>query len=513
MSMPESNNKRIAKNTMFLYFRTLLVMAISLYTSRVILAALGVENYGVYNVIGGAVAMFSVISGALSSAISRFITFELGKNNFENLQRVFSTSVNIQIFISILIFVVAETVGLWFLYNKLNIPVERLNAAFWVLQISLVTFCVNLLSVPYNACIVAHERMKAFAYVSIVEALGKLGICYLIMVSPWDKLISYAFLILLLSLLIRLIYGIYCHKNFAESRYKLYFGKDLLKDIGSFAGWSFFTNMAYIFNTQGVNMLINIFFGVTFNAARGIAVQVDGAIMQFVNNFVIAINPQITKNYAANNIDEMNKLVCRGARFSYLLMLLFALPFFFETDIILKLWLKTVPEQTSLFVKLGLVGSTIMGLGNTGYTACMATGTIRRYTLWITIVGCLVFPISYLVYKLGAPVSASYVVFIAVYFVLNFVRLWIMRDLLKFPVMMFIKDVFGRIIPMTLLAIILPIIVAIYMDEGVIRFFVSCVTCVVSTIFWSFLIGMSKQERKMIINAVYRKIKGLNHGD
>ena len=483
-------------------------MAISLYTSRVILAALGVEDYGVYNVIGGAVAMFSVISGALSSAISRFITFELGKNDFGNLQRVFSTSVNIQIFISLLIFIIAETIGLWFLYNKLNIPIERLNAAFWVLQFSLATFCVNLLSVPYNACIVAHERMKAFAYVSIVEALGKLGICYLIMVSPWDKLISYAFLILVLSLLIRLIYGIYCHKNFAESRYKPYFGKDLLKDIGSFAGWSFFTNTAYIFNTQGVNMLINVFFGVTFNAARGIAVQVDGAIMQFVNNFVIAINPQITKNYAANNIAEMNKLVCRGARFSYLLMLLFALPFFFETDIILKLWLKTVPEQTSLFVKLGLVGSMIMGLGNTGYTACMATGTIRRYTLWITIVGCLVFPISYLVYKLGAPVSASYVVFIAVYFVLNFVRLWIMRDLLKFPVMMFIKDVFGRIVPLTLLTIILPILVTTYMDEGVIRFLVSCATCVISTIFWSFLIGMSRQERQMIINAVYKKIRG-----
>ncbi|WP_297700833.1 hypothetical protein [uncultured Fibrobacter sp.] len=509
--MPNSNqqnNKRIAKNTLFLYFRTLLVMAISLYTSRVVLAALGVEDYGVYNVVGGAIAMFSVISGALSNAISRFITFELGKNDFGKLQRVFSTSVNIQVFISILVILIAETIGLWFLYNKLNIPTERLNAAFWVLQFSLASFCVNLLSVPYNACIVAHEHMKAFAYVSVIEALGKLGICYLIVVSPWDKLISYAALVFAISLFIRLIYGIYCHKHFAESRYKLYFGKELLKDIGSFAGWSFFTNTAYIFNTQGINMLINIFFGVTFNAARGIAVQVDGAIMQFVNNFVMAINPQITKNYAANNIDEMNKLVCRGARFSYLLMMLFALPFFFETDVILKLWLKTVPEQTSLFVKLGLVGSMVMGLGNTGCTACLATGNIRRYTLWITTVGCLVFPISYVVYKLGAPVSASYIVFIAVYFVLNLIRLWIMHDLIKFPVMTFVKDVFGRIVPMTLLAVILPIIVMMRMNEGLVRFFVSCIVCIVSTFFWGFLIGMSKQERKMIINMVCKKIKG-----
>lgn len=508
MSMAVSNNKRIAKNTLFLYFRTLLVMAISLYTSRVVLAALGVEDYGVYNVVGGAVAMFSVISGALSTAISRFITFELGKNDFKKLQRVFSTSVNIQVFISLLVVLIAETLGLWFLYNKLNIPTERLNAAFWVLQFSLASFCVNLLSVPYNACIVAHEHMKAFAYVSVIEALGKLGICYLIMVSPWDKLISYATLVFAISLFIRLIYGIYCHKHFAESRYKPYFGKELLKDIGLFAGWSFFTNTAYIFNTQGVNMLINMFFGVSFNAARGIAVQVDGAIMQFVNNFVMAINPQITKNYAAGNINEMNALVCRGARFSYLLMMLFALPFFFETDFILKLWLKTVPEQTSLFVRLGLVGSMVMGLGNTGYTACMATGKIRRYTLWITIVGCLVFPISYVVYRLGAPVSASYIVFIAVYFVLNFVRLWIMHDLLKFPVMYFIKDVFGRIIPMTLLTIILPIIVVTHMDEGIIRFFVSCLTCIFSTILFSFLIGISKQERQMLLNVIYKKIKG-----
>ena len=508
--MPEtvSNNKRIAKNTLFLYFRTLIVMAVSLYTSRVILSALGIEDYGIYNVVGGAIAMFSVISSALSSAISRFITFELGKNDFEKLQRVFSTSVNIQIIISIIVLIVAETIGIWFLYNKLNIPVDRINAAFWVLQFSLISFCINLLSVPYNACIVAHEHMKAFAYVSIIEALGKLSICYLIMLSPWDKLISYAALIMTMSLVIRLIYGIYCHKHFAESRYKFYLGKDLLKDIGSFAGWNFFVNTAAIFNTQGVNILINLFFGVTFNAARGIAVQVDSAIMQFVNNFVMAINPQITKNYAAGNINEMNKLVCRGARFSYLLMMLFALPFFFETDVILKLWLKTVPEQTSLFVKLGLVGSLVMGLGNTGYTACMATGNIRRYTLWITTIGCLVFPISYVVYKLGAPVSASYIVFIAVYFVLNFVRLWIMHDLLKFPVLYFIKDVFGRIIPMTLLAIILPIVVVTHMDEGLIRFIASCIVCLASTIFWGFLIGISKQERQIIFNMIYKKIKG-----
>jgi O-antigen/teichoic acid export membrane protein len=507
MASNHENNKRIAKNTLFLYFRTMLVMAISLYTSRIILSALGVEDYGVYNVVGGAVAMFGVVSGALSSAIGRFITFELGKNDFEELKRVFSTSVNIQILISIAVLLIAETIGLWFLYNKLNIPADRMNAAFWVLQFSLLSFCINLLSVPYNACIIAHEHMKAFAYVSIIEAVGKLGICYLIMVSPWDNLISYAVLVMMISVIIRFVYGIYCHRHFLESRYSFIFDKKLLKKLGSFAGWNFFTNTAYIFNTQGVNILINMFFGVTFNAARGIAVQVDNAIIQFVNNFIIAINPQITKNYAAGNMTEMNKLVCRGARFSFLLMMLFSLPFFFETDIILELWLNVVPEETALFVKLGLIGSVFTALGNTGYTACMATGNIRRYTLWITTVGCLVFPVSFIVYKLGAPVYASYIVFIIVYLVLDFVRLWIMHDLLNFPVFMFIKDVFGRIVPMAVLTIVPPLFVVSYMDQGVIRLLASCLVCTISTILFGLLVGVSKQERCMILNMVKDRIR------
>lgn len=508
MSLASSNNKRIAKNTLFLYFRTLLVMAISLYTSRVILSALGVEDYGVYSVVGGAIAMFGVISSALSAAISRFITFELGKNDLKKLQEVFSTSINIQIIISVVIFVIAETAGLWFLYTKLNIPTERMNAAFGVLQFSLLSFCTNLLSVPYNACIIAHERMKAFAYVSIVEAVGKLGICYLIIISPWDKLISYAAMVFAISLFIRFIYGVYCHKNFEECRYKITFDKSLLKNIGAFAGWNFFTNTAAIFNTQGVNILINMFFGVTFNAARGIAVQVDSAVMQFVNNFIMAINPQITKNYAAGNIDEMNRLVCRGAKFSYLLMLLFALPFFFETEIILKLWLKVVPEDTALFVKLGLVGSMFMSLGNTGYTACMATGNIRRYTLWITLIGSLVFPVSYIVYKMGAPVYTSYIVFIAVYLILDFVRLWIMKGLLNFPVMMFIKDVFGRIVPTTALALPIPYAVYSTMEQGVLRFIIISLVCCISTVISALIVGVSKEERRSILNVVLRKIKG-----
>ena len=326
--MPDasSNNKRIAKNTLLLYVRTLFIMLVTLYTSRVVLNTLGVTDYGIYNVVGGVVMMFSVISGSLSSSISRFITYELGHGDFDRLKRIFSTSINIQIGISLVILVLAELFGVWFLNTKMNIPAERLSAANWVLQCSLLSFIINLISVPYNACIIAHERMSAFAYISILEAVLKLAVVYMLLVSPYDKLVTYAILLVIVALLIRLTYGQYCRRHFEESRYQFVYDKPLVKEMTSFAGWSFFGNSAYMLNVQGVDMLINIFFGVTLNAARGVATQVQNAVMQFVNNFAVAVNPQITKSYAAGEREYMNKLVCRGARFSYFLLLIFVVP-------------------------------------------------------------------------------------------------------------------------------------------------------------------------------------------
>jgi len=500
------DSKRIVKNTVFLYFRTILVMVVSLYTSRVVLNALGVENYGIYNVIGGFVAMFAVVSGALSGAISRFITFELGRGDSHKIANVFSTSMNIQIGISILLILIGETLGVWFLNNKLNIPADRLSASFWVLQCSLATFCVNLISVPYNACIIAHEHMRAFAYISVAEALFKLAICYLIAVSTFDKLIVYAFLLLCVACLILLFYSVYCHKFFPESSFHFIFDRKLIKEMGSFAGWNFFTNGAYVFNTQGVNVLINMFFGVGFNAARGVALQVEGAVMQFVNNFGTALNPQITKSYAAKQYEEMNILVCKGARFSYLLLMFISFPFLFEAEYVLKLWLNVVPDCSALFFRLGIIGAMCTMLGNTGYTACMATGNIRRYVLWITLVGCLVFPFTYIAYVMGAPVYASYLAYIGVYFLLNFIRLWIMKSLLNFPVWMFIKDVYGKIMITTVVALILPIVVRINFETSFLRFLLSCFVCFISTISAICIFGVSKNERNMAVAAIKKKI-------
>lgn len=463
-----------------------------------VLQSLGIEDFGIYNVVGGFVAMFSLLSSALSSAISRFITFEIGQGNIERLKTIFSTSVNIQIGLSGLILLLGETLGLWFLTTQLNIPPDRITAAHWVLHCALLSFVVNLISIPYNAAIIAHEHMSAFAYVSIIEAVLKLTIVYMLNVSPIDKLVFYSILLVILSVIIRIIYGIYCNRNFEETRYKLIYNRELFGEMTKFAGWSFFTNACYLFNTQGVNILVNLFFGVTVNAARGIATQVETAMMKFVNDFTTALNPQITKSYAAKQMGEMYKLVNRGAKFSAFLTLAISLPVLFETDYILGLWLEEVPPHTVAFVRLGIIATMLDRLGNTGYTACMATGTIRRYVLLISTVGCMVFPVTYIVFKTGAPVEATYIVFCGVYVAVGAVRLYVMKGLLKFPVMSFIREVVGRILLVVTLSCILPSLIIYLADESFARFVISTTACLASSITAVYYMGFDSHERSII---------------
>lgn len=500
MSDTSANNKRIAKNTLLLYVRTLFTMLVSLYTSRVVLNTLGVSDYGIYNVVGGVVAMFSVVSGSLSSSISRFITYELGHGDFDRLKRIFTTSVNIQIGISMVILILAETFGLWFLNTKMNIPADRMTAANWVLQCSLASFVISLISVPYNACIIAHERMSAFAYISILEAVLKLAVVYMLLISPYDKLSTYAVLLVAVALLIRLTYGQYCKRHFEESRYKFVYDRPLIKEMTGFAGWSFFGNGAYMLNTQGVDMLINIFFGVTLNAAKGVATQVQNAVMQFVNNFTVAVNPQITKSYAAGDMEYMYKLVCRGARFSYFLLFIFVVPIVCEADYILRLWLKTVPEYAPVFLRLTLFGALMTLLGNSMITAVSATGDIKRYQLWVTIVGCLVFPFTWMAFQFGLPPETTYIIYIVIYFSLNFVRLHIVKDLLNFPVKLYLTDVMVRILVVSILSFILPLLVISNFEQSFLRLCISCIIGMTSTVLTILWLGLEKNERKIIYN-------------
>ena len=505
------NNKRIAKNTVFLYIRTFVIMLITLYTSRVILNVLGVEDYGVYNAVGGVVSMFNLLTVALSAAISRFITYELGKNgnDVERLSVIFSTSIRIQLLLSVLILFLGELFGVWFLNSYMNIPTDRLSAANWVWQCCLFSFIINLLSVPYNSSIIAHEHMNAFAIISIIDASLRLGICYLIVISPLDKLATYAVLNVTVALIIRIMYGYYCSKNFFECKYTHKKDKSLTKSMFGFASFSFLNNSVSIFNHQGINLLVNLFWGVLFNAARGIATQVEGAVMQLVNNLTVAINPQITKSYAKGDKERMFNLICTGSKFSYYLLLFFALPLFIETDFILKIWLNIVPEYTALFLRLAIIGAMIKMLGNTGYTACMATGNIKKYSIWITVFGITAFPLTYLAYKLGYPVESAYYAYILAYIMVEIVRLVLMKEMLGFPPIRFVKEVLFNACIVTLFSTIIPFVVFYSFSQGILRLFGVLVSSMISTAFVLYFIGLKHSERSMISSLFMRKFAKL----
>ena len=507
MSDQSGNNKRIAKNTLLLYLRTIFLMLITLYTSRVILDQLGVDDYGIYNVVGGFVAMFSVISSALSSSISRFITFELGRGDIKRLTTIFSTSVNIQLGLCFIILVLGEAIGIWFVNTRMNIPPDRIIATNWVFQCSILTFCINLISVPYNSCIIAHEKMSAFAYISILEAALKLLICYMLIVSPVDKLIAYSLLMLFVAILIRFVYGMYCTRNFEECKYRICYEKEIVKEMTGFAGWSFFPNVAWIFNTQGVNILINLFFGVALNAARGIASQVESAVLMFVRNFTTALNPQITKYYANGDKENMFLLMCRGTKFTYFLTLLMVLPLFLETEYVLQLWLKEVPTHTVIFVQLSIIGSIINNIGNTCYTACQATGNIKRYSIVVTTVGFLVFPLTWLGFKLGLPVESTYMIYILVYICVSIACMLMTRWLLQFPLSMFLRKALLPMVSTTVLSAILPVLLCTHMQSSFIRFLVICIVSVLSTCVVIYIIGLTQGEKDLLNKKIFNRIK------
>ncbi len=510
MSQTSDNTKRIAKNTLLLYVRMLFTMAVSLFTSRVILNTLGVEDYGINNVVGGIVTMFSVLSGSLSASISRFITFELGKGNMQRLKTVFSSGVNIQLGMSILIIVLSEAVGIWFLNTMMNIPAERLDAANWVFQCAILTFVLNLLSVPYNAAIIAHEKMSAFAYISVVEVSLKLIIVYMLTVSPFDRLKTYAVLLLCVGAIIRLIYGIYCQRHFEECAYHLVFDKPVLREMTSFAGWNFLGNGAYLLNTQGVNILMNMYFGVAVNAARGVATQVDAAMKQFVNNFTTAVNPQITKSYAQCDLSYMHKLVCRSAKFSAFVMLFLAVPIILETNTILTIWLKTVPEYAAIFLQWIVISSFVdTVLANCLVTSMFATGNIKRYQIIVTTVGCLVFPLSWLAFAVGMEPQVGYIIYFIIYTILLFVRLWLLEDMVKLPVMMYVKEVLYKVMPVMAIAFAVPSLLRFTMEEGAVRLIAVCAVSVVVTTITEYRLGLTSQERTFVLGKVRQIISKL----
>lgn len=498
MSNTTENNKRIAKNTLLLYFRMLFLMAVSLYTSRVVLNALGVEDFGIYNVVGGVVAMFSVLSGSLSAAISRFITYELGKGNQENLNKIFSSAVTIQLGLAGIIILLAETIGIWFLNVQMNIPEVRMEAANWVFQFSILTFAINLISVPYNASIIAHEKMSAFAYISILEAVGKLFIAYLITIAPMDRLIFYAILMCVVALIVRFIYGNYCKRHFSECTYHFSWDKQLLKSMFSFAGWNFIGASSAVLRDQGGNVVINLFCGPAVNAARGIAFQVNNAVNQFVVNFMTALNPQITKSYAAGDRGYMMTLIFQGARLSFYMLLLLSLPILVNTHYILALWLKIVPEHAVLFVQLILIFALSESISQPLITAMLATGKIRNYQIIVGGLQMMNLPLSYILLRLGYFPEVVIVIAICISQCCLAARLILLRGMIGLSITKYLKNVYLNIIVVCIIAVILPLISAYYIKESFINFILISLIAVICTLSSIYFLGCNNQEREFI---------------
>lgn len=510
--MSHVDKHRVARNSIILYVRVLVSMLIILWTTRIVIKALGVEDYGIYNVVAGFVVMFSVISSSLSAAISRYITYELGHGDALKLKQIFSASIYIQIFIAVIVLFLGETLGIWFLNLKMNIPPNSIVAANWVYQLSLLSFLIDIISVPYNALIIAHERMKVFAYVGIFTSIAKFGAAYslLLFCSPL-RLIMYAVFLLVISISIRLFYGYYCSSKFDEARLSIQFERGQFKDIFSFAGWNFIGSTAGILKEQGVNILLNIFFGPIVNASRAIAVQVSGAATTFANNFMVALNPQITKSYAAGEDSASLGLVFLGSRMGFYLMFYIALPILLETDYILNVWLNNVPEYSIIFVRLILINSLIEVLSTTLMTIMLATGKIRNYQLIVGGCNLLVLPFAYIILKIGFEPQYAIIVSIFMSIVALFCRLFVLRQMINISIKDFLTSVILRI----LLVATTSYFIAHYIQSmanslsALYQFSIVCVSCVIITSLSVILLGITDNERNMIIKYFLRIINRL----
>ncbi len=502
----KTNQSVIAKNTLALYGRMLFSMLVSLYTSRVILNTLGVEDYGIYNVVSGIIVMFKTINAALSTGTQRFFTFELGKRDYLILNKIFSFSLNIHIVLAVIILILAETVGLWFLNNKMVIAESRIVAANWVYQASVFSAMISITQVPYSSAIVAHEHFKIYAFVGIIEVVARLLSVFLLVIVNHDKLILLALFTLIISNGVIIYYRFYCIRNFKECTYKFYKEKELYKSLLSFSGWSFLGNSSHVLVTEGMNIVTNLFFGVSVNAARGIARQVEGAIKQFSVNFQVAMDPQITKNYAAKNIKEMTLLMQRGARFSYFLLWLLCLPILLDTRYILFLWLNIVPEYTVIFVRLNLIILLVYSLSNTYLTGILSSGNIKYYQILVSLVVSLVFGLTYWALKLGAGPEVTYLGYLIVaFFVLAF-RLFIIKKEIGLKLDDVFKNVLSRVALVTIASLPLPLLIYFQFPQTFLRLVLILLSSTLSILFFIYVLGITASEKIKLKDIIVDKL-------
>lgn len=493
-----NDNHRIIKNTLFLYFRMVLTLGVTLYTSRVVLNSLGVEDFGIYNVVGGVVTMMAFLSGAMSSATQRFVAFELGKNNLEQLAKVFKMSLNIHWLIVLIVILVAQTLGLWFVNTQLSIPPDRLVAANWVFQCTLFSFCCTVLGVPYNAAIIAHEKMSAFAYISIVDVLVKLTVVFLLAAYDGDKLQLYALLLAVVSLLLLVCYYAYARLQFTVTRFSWYWNADLFKTLFSYTGWNLFGNVAAVATNQGINILLNLFFGATVNAARAIAFQVNSAITGFVTSLQMSINPQIVKSYASDNHVYFHQLIMRGSKYAFFLLYALALPILLQTETVLTLWLVNPPEYTVLFCQLVLVDALITSLSGSLMASVQATGNIKRYQAAIGGILLLNLPLSYLALSNSGSAYTVFYVSIATSITALLFRFVLLKELINLNVTEFCCKVIGQALVVVLTTFLPLSLITLNTGNLVVDFILTSVLIVIFTAMAIFMLGLEKFERDFI---------------
>ncbi len=503
--MANDSNKRIAKNTALLYLRMIVMMIISLYTSRVILKALGVVDMGIYNVVGSIVTSLSFINSSMSIAVQRFLTFEMGQKNASNINKTFNMSIHIHAIIALIIIAIACTLG-YLLLDTLNIPIERADAAKYVYHISIITCSLGIIRVPFNAAIIAYERMNVYAYLSIFDAITALLIAYLLTICSSDRLELYATLHLVSTVFTSACYTAYCYRKFKDLSPRLIWDNKIFKKLIGFASWSTMGELSWVFTLQGVGFVLNIFFGPIVNTARGIAAQVQAAVMKFVSSFQTAVNPQITKRYAAKETESMYTLVFRSTNFSYYLILILSLPIILKMEYILDLWLGDYPSCTPIFCRLILINCMLDTLSNLLASVVKAYGKIRNYQFIVSFMLMLNLPLSYIVLKVGAPAYTTYIIYAAISIALLCVRLLLLKKMINFPVRRFVKTVTLKLITITCIILPLPIIANTLLNNNLasliavtaISFF--CTTSVI------YLIGLEKNEKTYIKTFIQNKL-------
>lgn len=502
-----SNNKRIAKNTVFMYLRMFVTLGLGLYTSRAVLHALGAEDYGLYNVIGGIIAMFSFVNGAMTNTTSRFITFYLGKNDAEELNMIFSMSFLIHLFIALLIGILGETVGLWYLYEKLVVPEGRFEAAFWLYQLSILSSVLSILIVPFNATIVAHEKMSAFAYISIIEAILKCAIAVCIAFSPYDKLIVYGILMFMVTVSIMTIYFTYCKRYFAEVGIRWYWNRPVFSEMFKFTGWGLLGSFSYVFYSQGINLILNAFCGTAVNAARGIAVQVEGVVRSFASNVQTAINPQIIKSYAENELSRMFSLVYASSRYCFFLLFLLCLPLIIEAEYVMRIWLVEVPNHTINFVRIVLVSVLLDALSNPLFTTNLATGKVRIYNFTLSCISFILMPITYLSMRYTLIPESVFICLFCCKLAEQIARLFIARQQVGLSIGTYFKKVILPIIFVVVSAPVIPSVLFLSMPVNIWTVILVTSVSVLSVLSMVYLMGITPNERKFVCEFVRTKIR------